>query len=110
MISRLLRWLQSDLDRRFSTRESGEGLIAFYWDGDKPKGHRVRDISRYGAYVEAGPVTWGCGTAMILTLQIESDSGFVSCPPDTVAVQAVVVRTCPTGLGVRFLYSSLTER
>ncbi len=110
MIRRFFRWLQGNSDRRSSLRESGKGLMAFYWDGGTPQGHRVRDISRSGAYVEAGSFAWSQGTLIILTLQIASNGGADSTPVDMMAVPAEVVRTCADGMAVRFLFSDTAGR
>ena len=87
-----------DSDRRHSRRESGDGLIAFYWDGGVPRGHRVRDINLWGAYVETD-FSWMCGTLVLLTLQIRSsgESG-----NDAIVVPAQVVRMSPEGMGLKF--------
>jgi hypothetical protein len=110
MIGRFLLWRKSDSDRRAVPRESGEGLIAFYWDGGAPEGHRVRDISRRGMYVESDFISWARGTMMILTLQIDSNGSPGNTPPDMIAVPAVVVRTCADGMGLRFVPPDLDGR
>ena len=89
-------------DRRSARRESGEGLTAFYWEGGRPHGHRVRDISRWGAYIETD-FSWPRGTQMILTLQIGSNGA-----PNSIAMPVEIVRTSPEGMGLRFLLSDLS--
>lgn len=59
--------------------------------------------------MEAGSISWGCGTLMILTLQQESTESGEELP-DTVIVQAEVVRISPEGMGLRFLFRNFSER
>ena len=64
-----------DSDRRSAKRESGDGLIAFYWEGGPSRAHRVKDISRHGVFVEfeKADLSWTrCGTVIMLLLQIAS--------------------------------------
>jgi hypothetical protein len=110
MISRFWQWLRSDPDRRSASRESGAGLTAFYWDGGTPRGHRVRDISRRGAFVETGSSSWADGTLMMLTLQIDSSGAPGDPGADAIVVQAQVVRTCTAGMGIKFLLPDLNSR
>lgn len=97
--------LKSDLKRRSARRLPGDGLIAFYGD---PTGHRVRDISSLGAYVETD-FSWFPGTRLLLTLQICSNGGQDTRPPDSIMVPAEVVRTSPQGMGLRFAFRSMSE-
>ena len=97
-LDRLNRMLEPIMnpERRSSNRESGVGLLAFYWDGGKPEGHRIRNISSQGAFVE-GTFLWPSGTVMNLTLLDRS-----STPQNSIVVPVDVVRTCADGIGVRF--------
>jgi hypothetical protein len=104
------RWFRldsrrSDSDRRRARRESGDGLIAFYWEGGVPRGHRVRDISQWGAYVESD-FSWMCGTLIVLTLQITSNGEPGN---DAIVVPAEVVRTSPEGMGLKFSFSNVRD-
>ena len=110
MISRFWRWLKSDSDRRAALRESGEGLTAFYWDGGVPQGHRVRDISKHGAFIETGSTSWAVGTLMMLTLQVDSTGGPGDSAADAIVVQAKVVRAYAAGMGIKFLLPNLEGR
>jgi len=109
MASRFFRWLTAvNSDRRIAPRVPGEGLAAFYWEGDAPRGHGIRDISTRGAFLETDSLAWPQGTSMILTLQIDAKG-----PGDpaavAVAVEAEVVRTTPQGMGLKFLFADVEE-
>jgi hypothetical protein len=95
-----------DSERRGVKREPAEGLFAFYWDGDRPHGHRVLDITRRGAYIESD-FTWSPGTMMMLTLQIGSAGKKPKDPKDSFTVTAEVVRTTTEGMGLRFCLPDL---
>ena len=110
MIGRLLDWLNSGSDRRSAPREAGEGLRAFYWDGDVPHAHAVKDISRHGAYVETDSISWPRGTRMILTLQIDPNGARGGTPPEAIAVQAEIVRTSASGIGIKFVFPAVDDR
>jgi Flp pilus assembly protein TadG len=118
MISRLLDWLNSGADRRSVPRESGAGLTAFYWDGAVPRGHVVKDISRHGAYVETGSLSWRQGTVLNLTLQVDpngtadnhSTNGQSADSPDSIVVMSEVVRTDSGGMGLKFLFFEMEDR
>ena len=97
-----------DSDRRFTRRESGEGLIAFYWDGDVPRAHRVRDISMQGTFIETD-FTWACGTVLVLTLQIGSIGEPYNRAPDAIVVLAEIVRTTAEGMGMKFPVRDLSH-
>jgi hypothetical protein len=110
MINWLLRWLKSGTDRRSAPREAGEGLTAFYWEGASPCGHRIRDISKRGAYVETDSISWSSGTQMIVTLQVESDQRPAGTPPETLALQAEVVRASTKGMALSFVLPGINDR
>ncbi len=99
---------KSNSDRRSARREPGDGLIAFYWDGGRPRERRVRDISWRGAFVETD-FSWTCGTHMILTLQMGPNEGADKSPPDTIIVRAEVIRTSLEGMALKFSFRDLSE-
>jgi len=107
-----LEELKTGSERRTAKRESGDDLLAFFWDGDVPKGHRVRDISRRGAYVET-EFSWTQGTFILLTLQIVRQSNVKgkakTDPEDSIAITAEVVRIVPGGMGLRFRLTDLED-
>src|SRR5437879_1959538 len=106
----LLRWFRSHTERRSAPRDPGEGLTAFYFDGGIAHGHRIRDISWRGAFVETDSIVWPPGTHIILTLQIDSAGAPTDVTPDAIAVQAEVVRVEPDGMGLRFQVHDHDER
>lgn len=99
-----MRWLRQaeDSERRSAPRESGDGLIAFYWEGGVSKPHRVRNISRQGAFIEAD-FSWPRGTQVALTLKISPVLPLHDASSDALVMQATVVRTCPDGTGFQFV-------
>ena len=109
-MGRLLDWLNSGSERRSVPREPGEGLHAFYWEGDAPHSHPIRDISRHGVYVETNSISWSPGTRMMLTLQIASNGCPNGAAPDAITLQAEVVRTYEDGMGLRFLLHAVGDR
>jgi len=114
-ISRGERWLRAlrDLilgsERRSANRTAGTGLAAFYWDGDLPKAHAVRDISRRGVFVES-KFLWERGTMIVLTLQIGGKGPASQGPADAISIPAKVVRSAPGGMGLRFLFRHAEDR
>jgi len=92
-------------DRRSANRTAGHGLAAYFWDGDRPKAHAVRDISRRGVFVESA-FFWPRGTMIVLTLQIGGKS---PADKDAIALVAGVVRTDPAGMALRFLLPSVED-
>jgi hypothetical protein len=108
--SRWKRFFQqlTDSERRSAKRESGDGLVAFYWDGNSPRPHRVRDISMRGAFVETD-FTWMCGTQITITLQIASNGHSGNGSTETFVVPAEVVRTSSEGMGLRFPLRTLGD-
>ena len=88
---------------------AGTGLAAFFWDGDVPKAHVVRDISRRGVFVES-EFLWPRGTMIVLTLQIGGKSPEGKGPRDAIAIPAEVVRSDPGGMGAgRFLFPRVED-
>jgi hypothetical protein len=110
MISRFFDWLNSDSERRSVPREPGDGLVAFFWEGDTPRGHAVIDISRHGANLATGSISWSRGTHMILTLQIDPKLLTNGALPDAIVLQAEVLRTSPQGMALRFVFPTVKDR
>jgi hypothetical protein len=110
MIGRLFDWLSSGSERRSVPREPGEGLVAFYWEGDVPRAHPVMDISRHGAYIATDSISWSRGTQMILTLQMDPESMTAGSPAEMIALQAQVMRTGPGGMAFQFVFPSVADR
>src|SRR5260370_42082943 len=110
-MGRLFRWLlRLDPERRSARRDLGEGLTAFYFDGGIASGHHIRDISAKGAFVESDSMIWARGTRMILTVQIDFPGAPTNTPPDSIAIQAEVVRVERDGMGLQFLFTGEADR
>ncbi len=87
-------------DNRHARRVEIPGLVAYYWDGDTPVAHVIRDISSNGLYMQTEQ-RWYPGTLITITLQ-----KLVKAADDVervVTVQAKVVRADKDGVGVAFL-------
>lgn len=80
-------------------------LAAYYWDGDSPKAHSVRDISSTGLYVETQD-RWYPRTLVRLTLQLNSSGG--EADRDAVTVETRVMRVTEDGVGFAFVAGSGT--
>jgi hypothetical protein len=92
------RWWSPDPRR--APRVPGNGLAAYYWNGDAPAAHGVRDISSTGLYVVTEE-RWYPGTLVLMTLQR------TGCGEETaeraVAVNSRAVRWGPDGVGLQFV-------
>ena len=87
-------------DRRKAERVADPRLLAYYWDGDKPKGHDVRDISATGLYLLTED-HWYPRTLIRLTLQ--AATGSVGTPESSITVETMVVRQDRQGVAFTFL-------
>jgi hypothetical protein len=87
-------------DRRKADRVPAPTLGVYYWNGDQPKQHQVRDISPTGLYVVTDE-RWYIGTLVTMTLQ-KTDV-----PADkeerSIAVQSKAVRHGADGVGLQFI-------
>jgi hypothetical protein len=90
-------------DRRKAERVADPRLLAYYWDGDKPKGHDVRDISATGLYLLTED-HWYPRTLIRLTLQ--AATGSVGTPESSITVETMVVRQDRQGVAFTFLPQS----
>jgi proteasome lid subunit RPN8/RPN11 len=97
-----------ELNRRRAARVAGDGLIAFYGGSTDPAGHRVRDISGLGAFVETR-FSWFPGSMIDLTLQIGCKGCHNNQPQESIHVRARVARTSAEGMGLRFGFRSPSE-
>jgi hypothetical protein len=95
-------WLQrfKSGERRKAERVADPRLVAYYWDGDKPKGHEVRDISAAGLYLLTED-HWYPRTLVRLTLQ--AAMGTNGTHENSITVETMVVRQDRTGVAFRFL-------
>lgn len=99
-MSRLKRWfsLPWRRERRQAERSQPESIVAHYWTGGPPCAKTVRDISARGVYIYTKEPMYP-GTNVRLTLQNNDILGEDSTPV-TVAVDATVVRSDETGMGL----------
>src|SRR5664279_3150482 len=87
-------------DRRRADRQRIPQLVAFYWDGDSPLAHGVRDISPSGLYLLTEG-RWYPGTMVMLTLQKNGE--IVAGSQQSIAVEAKVIRSGDDGVGLAFV-------
>jgi uncharacterized membrane protein (UPF0127 family) len=102
-------WLQRwwSPDPRKAPREGAPGLAAYYWNGEAPAAHGIRDISSSGLYVVTEE-RWYPGTLVLMTLQ-RSDLGEETAER-SIAVQSRAVRWGPDGVGLQFLLPEEPDR
>ena len=98
------RWWSPDPRR--APRTPGNGLAAYYWNGDAPNAHGIRDISATGMYVVTEE-RWYPGTLVLMTLQ-RTDCG-EEIAERAVAVNSRAVRWGPDGVGLQFMLSDERE-
>jgi Flp pilus assembly protein TadG len=87
-------------DRRRNDRQRIPQLVAFYWDGDAPMAHGVRDISPSGLYLLTEG-RWYPGTLVMLTLQKNGE--ILAGSQQSIAVEAKVIRSGDDGVGLAFV-------
>jgi hypothetical protein len=87
-------------DHRRALRHAEPRLVAFYWDGQTPRPHSIRDISPTGLYLFTQQ-RWYPGTLVTMTLQRteKDDSG----TRRSIAVQARVIRAGQDGVAFAFV-------
>lgn len=86
-------------DQRRPQRYAAPRLVAYFWDGSTPTPHCVRDISVTGMYLLT-PQRWYPGTLVTMILQRTDTNG--SGVPQSIAIQARVVRSAEDGVAFRF--------
>jgi hypothetical protein len=94
------RWWSPDPRR--APRMPGNGLAAYYWNGDAPTAHGIRDISSTGLYIVTEE-RWYPGTLVLMTLQ-RTDCG-EELAERAIAVNSRAVRWGPDGVGLQFVLS-----
>jgi uncharacterized protein len=102
-------WLQRwwSPDPRRAPRVRATGLAAYYWNGEAPVAHGIRDISSTGLYVVTEE-RWYPGTLVLMTLQKrEPDEEMAE---RSIAVQSRAVRWGPDGVGLQFLLPEEQDR
>jgi hypothetical protein len=100
----LMRWWSPDPtiapDLRNASRESPQGLAAYYWTGAAPSAHSIKDISSSGLYVVTEE-RWYPGTLILMTLKADGD-GEVGME-HAIAVHSRAVRWGNDGVGLQFI-------
>jgi uncharacterized membrane protein (UPF0127 family) len=102
-------WLQRwwSPDPRKAPRVRTPGLAAYYWNGEAPIAHGIRDISTPGLYVVTEE-RWYPGTLVLMTLQ-RSDLG-EEVAERSIGVQSRAVRWGPDGVGLQFVLPDKQDR
>jgi hypothetical protein len=96
----LHRWWTRTPDPRRAAREPAADLEAYYWNGDAPEAHKVRDISSTGLYLITDS-RWYPGTVLLMNLQqtgVGEQPGKYAIP-----VHSLVIRSGPDGVGLQFV-------
>jgi len=102
-------WLQRwwSPDPRKAPRDGVPGLAAYYWNGEAPMAHGIRNISFSGLYVVTEE-RWYPGTLVLMTLQ-RNDLG-EEMAERSIAVQTRAVRWGPDGVGLQFILPDEQDR
>ena len=100
----LERWWSPD--PRKAPRQPSPGLAAYYWTGDQPEPHGIRDISNTGVYVVTEE-RWYPGTLVVMTLQNTDDGEEIN--ERSIAVQTRAVRWGHDGVGLQFVFSKRND-
>ena len=105
---RFLRWLfqvPAPADRRRGERIPAPGLVAYYWNGGEPKGHRLGDVSESGLYLLTEE-RWLPGTRIVMTLQKKHTT---NASEEVSRVESKVVRWGEDGVGCEFVQSGFVD-
>jgi hypothetical protein len=103
-------WLQrffspDSPEPRTSTRESIQGLVAYFFTGGHPVPHAVRDISSTGLYVYTDE-RWYPGTVVRVTLTDIQDPR----SERSITLHMTVVRASDDGVGLQFVLQNPKSR
>jgi hypothetical protein len=105
-----LNWINDEpapSDRRRAPRNIAKGVVAYYWTGGAPKGHKISDISATGFYMQTED-RWVPETMLQMTLQrIPAKDGR---PRQSIAVLTRVVRRGVDGVGHEFVMTDALDR
>ena len=106
LITRFLRWLYPEVDRRRALRSPLQGLVAYYWTGGVPQAYKIGDISTKGVYLLTDD-RWAPETVILITLQ-KTDKDEDD-PEGSISVQSRVARWGLDGLGLEFVLSEFID-
>ena len=107
-MSSVFTWLASLLkeDGRGSVRRQTSRIVAYYWDGEAPEPHPIRNVSVTGLFLVTDQ-RWRLGTIVTMTMQ---KAGPVADDPlRSIAIQAKVVRLAEDGVGMRFVFPATPD-
>ena len=96
-----LEWLWPQ-ERRGSTRKTSLPLAAYYWNGDAPAPHSVRDISSEGMYLVTEQ-RWYPNT--LVTIMLTRKDKPEDDPARSIRVTAKVIRSGTDGVGFAFMFA-----
>ena len=94
-------------DRRRAERHSSLPLVAYYWDGESPKSHPVRDISSAGMYL-CTEERWYPKTLIVMSL-VRTDKSAPD-PNRAIKVAGQMVRAGSDGVGLQFILRHSARR
>lgn len=100
----LERWWAPD--PRKAPRQAAPGLAAYYWNGDPPAAHGIRDLSSSGVYVVTEE-RWYPGTLVLMTLQKSEDGEQAA--ERSIPVHTRAVRWGHDGVGLQFVLPSAQD-
>ncbi|HUS06574.1 MAG TPA: PilZ domain-containing protein [Bryobacteraceae bacterium] len=110
--------LQGVGNRRRAPRLTDPRVLSYYWNGAQPVPHRLRDVSRNGAYIYAAE-RWYLGTILQLTLEADTKGQTAEAPSDpapsvdpasSVTLWAKVIRYGADGIGVEFMFPKVGQK
>jgi hypothetical protein len=104
-------WTEGDRawsDRRLAARQMSSPLKAYYWDGQAPASHPVREVSLTGMYLLTG-LRWYPHTMVRMTM-VRTDKADGD-PGRSIEVLGRVARSGTDGVGMAFvLHNAKTPR
>jgi Flp pilus assembly protein TadG len=100
----ILDWFRQPDRQPRASRHVMPGMVAYYWDGDAPEEHVVKDISLTGVYLYATD-RWYEGTIMRLSLR----QGEAKAEAPFLLVRGKIIRHGADGVGIRFMMRTKEE-
>ena len=88
-------------DRRQAARQAPIPLVAYFWNGDHPVAHTIRDASRSGLYLLTDQ-RWYPDT--VLNMRLQRTGAPETDPLRSIAVNARVVHSGTDGVGFEFIF------
>ena len=100
----ILDWFTQPRRQSRASRHVVPGMVAYYWDGDTPKEHVVKDISESGMYLYTTE-RWYEGTIMKLSLR----KGEANAKGPCLSVRGRIIRHVADGVGIQFMMRTKDE-